>query len=636
MSRNQKATILTSGMYALALVMLGWGCVIPQDTRIAGLANNKRVDIPVWLQDQYPPIEKAKVKQGWGGARLLVWGIGLTAGVIGVTLSNERRAELERERVAYEIESEEAEAQRRTDMAYNVSIKRAMLQRTGEARMALHEDSLLDELDTIRQANGWFAPPVLKAPIAPVIAPAGTGPASIDAMKTPAEYAAEIEAAKAGAVDRLETSGANTERVKYFQDRGESIMASLATLRMSILNAAPTGAGKTHTLNRWLGDYMRLFPRGEAYVIARKNDSFLGLREARRVSLFDSFSPEVALINLDTVYSEMQKRLKSSESQRRQYDDRPLRLILDDWYSTYIALRLDSGLWTQVRTKLSDIVTLGREVNVCLFICTQSYILESLGLVEDSNIRSNLAIICQGFVKITDGRKQGDFSVLQGIIKNNYIVPAKEDKERLSTEMREIIELSKREQVPALFSAIDEPTLALAPRIQIAATMVADRPAEDFYSQPKEAIDTPTFIDPNEEKTRLEDEKIARELRELRARFEEEEPSDDLVNQSPGSAQDDDSKGVTGDDEVVNQSDIGYSGEEWVKWLPSPDAIIKLLEDTDAKMYSFSNIVRSKLKKTDGEYNRKTKFLIVQLLLDRSRLDLIEKYEIDPKKYLPE
>ncbi len=633
MSRNQKATLMTSGFYGLALTLGLWGAMTQPETRITGTIENQPIDIPVWQQKdpKYQKIKDAKVSQGWGGLRLLVWGIGAAAGVTGLALSAERRSELERERIEYERNCREEDAQADIQASYNLSLQRAKLQKKGEAQMALFEDSLVEEVDDIRAANGWFAP---EPENTPAIAPAAPilQNTAFAGMKTPEQYQAEIELAAEGAKSRLKEDGITgaevpEDRYKLFSDRGEAILESMADLKMSILNVAPTGGGKTHTLDKWMGDLMALYPQAEMYVIAQKNDPFMGLNAKGRVKIFDSNKAATALKFIDTVHKELERR-KAEPLNEREHDEIPVRLILDDWYATYLALQnLPAEIWRDVKRKLGDIVTLGREFNVCLYVCTQSYILSALGLIEDSNIRNNLAIVCQGLVKVkAKGKKQGTYQSLQQIITNAYITPNKEDRQRIASEIQEVIELSKKYGVPAVFSAIDESTLALMPRV----TITLDEPSSSSTIMP--VADS------------KEDEEIARELRQLKANFETIEPSDtqsqSQAETPTGNTPNNDSIGIPASEIPQSESEspetesqLNPEFEGWYKWLPSKVEVIKLLEDTDGEIYTFTSFVRSKLKKTETEYHKKSKNAVVELLLTLERFDLITKYKIDTTKY---
>ncbi|MHC5722320.1 MAG: hypothetical protein ACYTX0_62480, partial [Nostoc sp.] len=60
---------------------------------------------------------------------------------------------------------------------------------------------------------------------------------------------------------------------------GQRIVDELVSSKLSTLLAAPSGAGKSVTQAFWVTKLFEKFPDADVYVIARKNDSFNGLRE---------------------------------------------------------------------------------------------------------------------------------------------------------------------------------------------------------------------------------------------------------------------------------------------------------------------------------------------------------------------
>lgn len=641
MSRNQKATVLASGFYVLAFAFFLWGAMVSQETRVTGTIGKRPIDIPVYLQNEpeYAGLKNTKVYPGWGGGRLILWGLlGLGSGVTGLVLSNERRAELAKEKIKYKVECYELDQQARLDAAYRVSLDKQMKERTGEAALTVLEDKLEAEVDANREINGWYAPeqpepprqlptPNLKQnqPIAPL-------------DTSPEDLKAQLEALAAAARDRLNASEGDRPEsnrpdstaadgsYQLYQERGHAIMDSMIHLKMSILNVAPTGAGKTHTMDKYLSGVQTNYPQAEILVIAQKNDPFVGLADKGCVKLFDPFKPEVALQYLDRVYAKMQERLNVPKRDRVKFDLMPIRLVLDDWYATYQVLKIDTALWRTIAIKLSSIITLGREVNVCLYIATQSYILAALGLAEDSNIRSNLAIICQGFIRIINGCKQGDFGVLKGIIKNDYIVPGRDDKERLASEIQYLESLSRLHQVPVWFSAIGEPTLALAPRITIA----LDGLKNDYIPSTDVVI-----VDRNsgEDLPNFTQEQIKNFREALQKSQAAESPSKPESDGSSGANSCNHSNVISNEGESNAVSNTQkWEDEKWYRWLPSKAEVLQIMEDLGAD-YNFAYLIRNKLKKTEAAYNRKARGAIVQMLLDLQRFDLIEKFEIDPQQY---
>jgi hypothetical protein len=249
---------------------------------------------------------------------------------------------------------------------------------------------------------------------------------------------------------------------------GQRIVDELVGSKLSTLLAAPSGAGKSVTQAYWVTKLFQKYPDADVYVIARKNDSFNGLREQGKVFIYDPSTPLTALSALEIVHKIFIKRSQFPEHERDQFKNKPVRLILADWYSIHNDLsQCHQKLWnTQVKTKLADIVTVAREFNCSLFADTQTFNLASLGIAEDSNIRNNLNIISQGLVSIDeDGLEQGGFSVLQSIIKNQYVLPDGDNRKAFIATCKRLIATSKEQHIPVVFSTAGSVKMGLLPNL---------------------------------------------------------------------------------------------------------------------------------------------------------------------------
>ena len=233
---------------------------------------------------------------------------------------------------------------------------------------------------------------------------------------------------------------------------------------ISTVFASATGTGKSVSEAYILNRMFAKFPNLEAWAIAQKNDSFCGLRERGRTALFDPLDPLLAFAAIDEVYNIFDRRRRSPKTARSGFKSQPVRLILSDWHSIWDTCREEKWYKTNYSKKLSTLVTVGREMNVCLLVDTQSYNVASLGITEDANIRSNLNILCQGYTWIDEqGRQRGDFNMIRNLLKSRYLVPVDNDSlieqlERLKTRSMEV-------KTPIIFSTIGS-KLQLLPDLQ--------------------------------------------------------------------------------------------------------------------------------------------------------------------------
>jgi hypothetical protein len=118
-----------------------------------------------------------------------------------------------------------------------------------------------------------------------------------------------------------------------------------------------------------------LHPDAQVFVLSQKADSFCGLAQQGRVTLFDPTEPEHALFLIHSIWILYDHRRRLPESERPSLP--PVRLILADWLSINQALeelnREEPVKSSKYLSKLADIIYNGRELNVCLLVDLQSY-----------------------------------------------------------------------------------------------------------------------------------------------------------------------------------------------------------------------------------------------------------------------
>lgn len=603
MSRNQKATVLMSGMYAAAVVSGLIGGLMPSETRITGTIKSRTVNIPIWLQKEpeYAKLEGAKVSGGWMGGKIFMFVVGAGLAGVGLVLSSERQKELEKEAIEEAIALKLFEETAKLNAAAQATLTQQILTVQGQAKFSIAESQIIDDFNAIRESNGWLPPPTVVAAIAPTSAIASPVIDQLPPLRSPAEYAAE---AKSGLKEKLAepVKIGDEAAIASYRENAVKFLNSLASLQQSILSAAPTGAGKTHTMEKWLGDLFTRSPAADVWVIAQKNDDFCGLTKQGKVALFDPFDVETSLENLNKVYAILDERRYANQSERVKFRSQPVRLILDDWFATYQALRLNQKIWGTIALKLSAIITLGREFNVCLYICTQSYNLISLGLAEDSNIRANLAITCQGFVSIdSEGRRQGDYTVIQQLIKNDYIVPNQEDKQRLAGEVKVLIKASEVGQTPIIFSAIGEPMLGLMPHIQ-----------RNTNSNTVELLNDNPF-------------KLTADDRTYEQKLWDMEFNLSGISAYPDMPEEDTSIDDIASSQPPDTSDTDTSDTSKPEWLPDRKTILGMATETSR---CFSEFVKKELKSSRGDRYKTTREFVTKLIIESGDLVLINKFNL--------
>jgi hypothetical protein len=252
---------------------------------------------------------------------------------------------------------------------------------------------------------------------------------------------------------------------------GEQLLDDLAYSDKSMILAGSTGAGKSHTLSSWLRSlYDQARSKAQTasvWILGRKNDSFCGLREAGKLTIFNSIDPTKAYKLIEDFHKNFLARLDNiSEADRKHLP--PLRLILEDWSSIVLTLRKAyKALWAKIELMLLDIITVGRDYNVCLLVLAQSLNLEALGLVGDANLRANMAIVAQGLlVKTEDGKTKGDYLLVELSIKNQYIVSDNAQRQTLLAKVNELMPESEAKQIPIFFTTLGNGNVGLLPYIK--------------------------------------------------------------------------------------------------------------------------------------------------------------------------
>jgi hypothetical protein len=247
------------------------------------------------------------------------------------------------------------------------------------------------------------------------------------------------------------------------------ILDALVKTRRSTLLIGDTGAGKSVTQAYILNNLFQLYPGAEVFILAQKADSFCGLAERGRVTLFDPTEPEQALTLLTKIWRIYDERRRLPESDRPSLH--PVRLILADWLSINQSLEElkndESVKASRYLSKLADIIYNGRELNVCLLVDLQSYNLAAVGLKADRNSRKNFNLIGLGNYSIDElGMVNESYGVLTNLIGDRYIVADESERTALTATFKKLQPISKANYRPIIFSGLSPARLALLPDLR--------------------------------------------------------------------------------------------------------------------------------------------------------------------------
>jgi hypothetical protein len=250
---------------------------------------------------------------------------------------------------------------------------------------------------------------------------------------------------------------------------GQEILDALVSTRRSTLLIGDTGAGKSVTQAYIVTKLFERQPNASVFVLSQKADSFCGLAQNGRVTLFDPNEPEQAVNLISTTWSVYDKRRRLPEAERPSLP--PVRLLLSDWLSINQSLEElkneEVVKSSRYLSKLADIIYNGRELNVCLMVDLQSYNLVAVGLKADRNSRKNFNLIGLGNYSVDEiGMVNESYGVLTNLISDHHIISDEAERTALTVTFKQLQPISKANQRPIIFSGLSPARLALLPDLR--------------------------------------------------------------------------------------------------------------------------------------------------------------------------
>jgi hypothetical protein len=438
---------IVAGLLGASFAGIVGATALQFNDRIEYRIGNRIESQPAWLVP--PKAEFRSIERGYGGIKILL-ALLATGGMTTAMLIARKEGKLEpmRQRIkGYQQKAHEFGYA--AESAYQMATTQNRYKKLAEA----DERAFEDELETAYCESLGISPQEQQAML--------TGTTTLESVANPSD---KVEASTAPTIKPAIEPNSNLELARQTANK---VLNSLAAINTSIFLAAPTRTGKTRTLHKWLRDTKTRFPDADIYVIAQKYEDFPGVPR-HRIAIFDPLFSEESMKFLDEVYEKLQTR-KSHPATEETYRNRPIKLILEDWFATHQCLvqKRNAQLWEDKASKLGSIATVGGQYNVGYFICTQTFNLASSG-VADSNIRLNLALIAQGLVRTTsNGEEQGSYGVIEQLLNNQRVIASKEMRDILTADLKRLIPVSMAEQTPVILSTIGNPVLGLMPKIEV-------------------------------------------------------------------------------------------------------------------------------------------------------------------------
>lgn len=261
-----------------------------------------------------------------------------------------------------------------------------------------------------------------------------------------------------------------------FNDDIQELLSRIAKEDGSTALCGDPGTGKSTITREYINQVKESNSKSVIKVLAVKNDSFCGLREAGHVTQFDEDEIDIALNFFKQVKDEYKKRRKLPEDKRS--DLPPYVVILDDWIS--ISSTLIKWQSKQSRKKgedelpverinfgsiLYNILTIGREYNMKFFVNLHSLNLKAIGIEDmDANSRSMLKVLILGNRYVKSGRQLDAYGIIERAITGTQVIVDLKIKEDIRKQYYIKKEESRNNCQPICFAFIGEYYVGLVPR----------------------------------------------------------------------------------------------------------------------------------------------------------------------------
>lgn len=273
-----------------------------------------------------------------------------------------------------------------------------------------------------------------------------------------------------------------------------NIIQEIASSHQSTVIVAEPGCGKSMLERAVLATTIDTFPDTEIYIAGKKRDSWLGLSSMPgRFVRFSRESIDEFIDMIQSVQDELNRRLDTVESER-DFNKKPLVLLLDDWHAIYSGLPTGK-LRDEICQAIGEIITTGREVFVVAHIITQSFNVKSLG-TDDANIRGSMNLIAL-MKSNTDenGRNDGGIGTASRMICNPSIVPDDATRQKLLGQLPRFIKRTEQTGLPAMVCLMGvSPSIEMLPDLSGVLevkvfTMESEEKKETMTYQPTEVLD---------------------------------------------------------------------------------------------------------------------------------------------------
>ncbi len=244
------------------------------------------------------------------------------------------------------------------------------------------------------------------------------------------------------------------------------------------------GTGKSTITREYIRQVHLNCPNATITVLAVKNDSFCGLREAEKVT---RFTGEEAIENASDFFNGIkavyETRLNAPECDRINFP--PFVIILDDWLTISAKLNKCKDLDFDFGEILFNILIIGREYNMKFFVNLHSLNLAAIGIQElDQNTRKCLRLLLLGNRYQRNDRSLDAYGVIEQAITGQQVITHAKDKEIVREEYNRLKQISRENYQPIMFGFIGGYYLGLVPNFP---------PETNLFSRTSEPVTPPVY-----------------------------------------------------------------------------------------------------------------------------------------------
>lgn len=463
MKKNLRATAIYTGcvvgVYALTIL----GAIVPKQTKYQLTGSEQIV-----TEREYKALKKPgiKVKSNYTILAILLLMGSVPLSVMAFLIVSNRLPEVELEAEEYY----KAKRIRKIRTEIELQKEQELCEANKTTAVEAHKKDLESAFIELAEASNWYAsePEIRQQQQLPV-----TNTQSVSQqifLPSTGENEAEKKSILSdGSVDTFGVTEITSQPVLEpgllhpSENKAKAILNQLALSRKSLLLIAGTGGGKSVTQAALISILKEKCSQAEFWVVSQKNDSFCGLKEKNRVTIFDINQVKKTLDVIHHVWGIYNNRRQLDEEKRKNLS--PVRLLLSDWFSISLALEKltahpdvkDSNYLVE----LVDIVLNGRDFNVCLWADLQSFNLKAIGMKADNNSRQNFNLIGLGNYYTTDEGVNDSYGVLSYMIQSQHIISDKNIRDRLIAEFEQLRPISQRNERPIIFSTLEPASVCL-------------------------------------------------------------------------------------------------------------------------------------------------------------------------------